>query len=421
MTVPEPTPLALEGGPRGWPGEYPPPFYGADLIGEEEIEAVSEVLRSRSLFRYYGPDLRCITERFERELGDFLGISHTLGVTSGTAALRTALAACGIGSDNEVILPAFTFIATPNAVLLSGATPVFADVDASFGLDVDAVEARLTERTRAVVAVHIQGAACELEPLVELCRRHHLTLIEDCAQAFGTRYQGTPVGRFGAAAAFSFQQNKLLSTGEGGAVALADGELLERARIFHDQGGRRRRFEYPSFDSPACFFGDNLRMNELIAAIARVQLRKLPGMLEGLRRTKAALRRTLHGSELALRPVPDPDGDAGASVCFTVETEDRRDLWLRALEAEGVRASGFYGRAVYDNRLFRHPRGTRHPPDPSRPPMPSLVIEPCPRCEDLAARAVWIPLHPSFTPEDGERLAGVLLKVRHHLGSGEPS
>ena len=168
--------LALDGGQRTFRGTYPGGFLGADLIGQEEIDAVTEVLRARSIFRYYGPQLLCRTEQFERVFAEALGVPRALGVSSGTAALRVALAACGVGQGDEVIVPAYTFIATPGAVIGVGAVPVFADVDSSLGLDVDDVEQRITDRTRAIIPVHLQGVACDLHPLQRLARERRLLL-----------------------------------------------------------------------------------------------------------------------------------------------------------------------------------------------------------------------------------------------------
>ena len=181
------------------------PAKGLGLFGEEERAAALRVLESRSLFRYYGPDLQNEVAGLEAAVCDTLGAGHAVAVSSGTAALRVALAAAGVGCGDEVIVPSFTFIATVNAVVVAGAVPVFAEVDDTLGLDVADVAAKITDRTAAVIAVHLENEACDLDGLQTLLADRPIALIEDTAQAMGATHRGRALGTIGDLGCFSLQ------------------------------------------------------------------------------------------------------------------------------------------------------------------------------------------------------------------------
>ncbi|RLG98512.1 glutamine--scyllo-inositol aminotransferase, partial [Candidatus Bathyarchaeota archaeon] len=210
-----PEKLAIEGGKPvrekplrgGWPG--------AMMIGEEEKKAVLEVLESKSLFRYYGPNPKYKVAQFEKEFAEFIGTRYALAVTSGTAALNVGIAALEVGPGDEVIVPAITFIASAGAVACQRAVPIFAEVDYSLGLDPEDVEKKITERTKAIMPVHLQGVPCRMDELMEIAEKHGLKVIEDCAQAAGAKYKGRRVGSIGDVGAFSLQLNKLITCGDG--------------------------------------------------------------------------------------------------------------------------------------------------------------------------------------------------------------
>ncbi len=373
---------------------FPAPFFGASLFGAEEIAATREVLESKSLFRYYGENVLGVTDAFEAEFAAYHRTRHALGLMSGTAALRTAFAALGVGPGDDVIVPAVTFQATPGSVVSMGARPVFVDVDESLGLDPEALGVSLTAATRAVVAVHLQGSACHIEEVVRICGERGIAVVEDCAQACGAEFEGRKLGSFGAAGAFSFQQNKLLSTGEGGALTTSDRQLDDRARVFHDQGGVREHGGFPSWDDERAFFGDNLRMSELTAAIARVQLERLPTMLERMRHNYRRLCGAAEAVGLTIRWSWDRAGDAGNALTLVARSEPERDEWLMVLASSGIPASGFYGRAVYEYDLYRRPRFASR-----STAVPALAPGEARRAEDLMRRTVWILLPPSLTEE----------------------
>lgn len=407
--------LALEGGTAAFTRPYPPPFYGADLIGDEEIAEVTRVLQSRSLFRYYGPDPQGLTELFEKEFAGTMGVEHCLGVVNGTAALRCALAALGVGPGDEVIVPAYTFIATPEAVISVGATPVFAEVDDSLCLDPLDVPHKITARTRVIIPVHLHGVAADLSPILATAAAHGLKVLEDCAQACGVHYRGRPVGSFGDIAAFSFQQNKTMATGEGGALITHSADLIRRARMFHDHGGVREGMGFPSFDEEDCFFGENLHMSEITAAVGRVQLRRLAGMLRRLKTIKERILDQVSSLNLPWRRVPDAEGEASLSLCLLLSDADVTERWVEALRAEGVPAHRYYGRAVYECKLFARPASYYEVREGRALPQAAPTGS-CGRTEDLARRSLWVNLHPAMSEDDVRDLAKAIEKVTTHRG-----
>ncbi len=414
--------LALEGGAPVRTTPWPR-YKGASLIGAEEKAAVLEVLESQSLFRYYGPRLLRKVEAFEQAFAAYLGAAYCLATSSGTAALRVGLAALGVGPGDEVIVPAITFIASANAVLAQQALPVFAEVDETLTLDIADVATRITPRTRAIMAVHLGGIPTRMDALLTLARERGLVVIEDVAQACGAQFQDRALGTWGAVGAFSFQQEKNITAGEGGALVTNDPLLYQRAAIYHDQGGQftlgaggdRVHEGQP-------IVGENLRMGEVAGAILGVQLRRLPFIVERLRWAKKTIL-DLAGDLPGLqpRPSPDPEGEVPASLDFLVETPERAEAIARALTAEGIPARRIYGgKPVYVTPSLMR-RSTYHPSGrPFSDPLYGGQIPPygwglCPRSEAIVARTVGFSLSPLLTEADCQDAARALRKVARSL------
>ncbi|MFB6357409.1 MAG: DegT/DnrJ/EryC1/StrS family aminotransferase [bacterium] len=237
------------------------------IVGDREVDAVEEVIRSGHYVS--GPNV----EQFENRFADYIGTEEAVGLNTGTAALHLALAICGIGPGDEVIVPPLTFFSTVTSVLHQNAVPVFADIDPdSYCLDPDSVEQQITPRTKAVIPVHLYGQSADMDAFVELADSHDLVLIEDCAQAHGTRYRGQTVGSIGDFGAFSFYATKHMTTGEGGALTTNNPEWAEKARQLRSHGMTDRDHHD--------YLGYNYRINEIAAAMGLEQLNRLEELNE---------------------------------------------------------------------------------------------------------------------------------------------
>ena len=392
---------------------------GLSLMGEEERDAALAVLESRSLFRYYGPDLQNTVAAFEAAACERLGCAHAVAVSSGTAALRVALAAAGVGCGDEVIVPAFTFIATVNAVVVAGAVPVFAEVDDTLGLDAADVAAKISDRTTAVIPVHLENCACDLDPLLAATAGRAVTVIEDTAQSMGASYKGRPLGSIGDLGCYSLQLDKNATSGEGGLVTTSDERLFLRAARYQDQGGQfiTSHGGGRGGELEEAFVGENLRMTEVAGAIAGQQFNKLPGLIEGMRANKARVLKAVGDIEgLAPRRNPDPAGDGGSSITWFLPTKEQAKRFVAALLAEGVPAGRFYGGqpvymtpSILEKRTVTNKGGpwhcAEHPTDITY--FPGL----CPKTEDLASRNVIVPIGAGYTPSDCDEIAEAVTKV----------
>ena len=289
-------------------------------IGQEEIDAVARVIEARELFKVNGGALQ-ETFNFEKELKEKLNSEHTILMTSGHAALTSALIGMGIGPGDEVIVPAYTYIASAMAVVAAGAMPVIAEVDESLLLDPVDVEKKITERTKALIAVHMQGYPCDMDALSDVAKRHNIKILEDACQAVGGSYKGKRLGTIGDAGALSFNHFKIITAGEGGALLTNSKKIFERALIYHDSsavayfGNQMEDFETEAF----C--GVEYRTNEITAAILREQLKKLDGILEDLRRNKKLLMKEL-APHFDFIKSNDPEGDCSTTLTLKFKSEE---------------------------------------------------------------------------------------------------
>ncbi|HUT23524.1 MAG TPA: DegT/DnrJ/EryC1/StrS family aminotransferase [Sumerlaeia bacterium] len=341
-------------------------------IGEPEIQALARTIRRTmnggSLFRYGGVE----SERFEEAWSRKIGVEHTIGVNSGTSSLICALVGLGVGPGDEVIVPAYTFMASPLAVLATGAIPVIAEIDSTLTIDPKDVERKITRRTKAVMPVHMCGLPSNMTALMRIARRCKLRVAEDCCQADGGSYKGKRLGSIGHAGGFSFNYFKIVSCGDGGAMVTSDRVCYERALIHHDGGCIFRPHARELGVHP--FAGQNYRMLEIQAAVMNEQLKRLDRMLGRMRRVKKKIYANLEGHpKLRLMKSNDMDGDCGATVGFNFESEKQRKRFCEALAKSGVIAAGSpidSGRHVYCNwEPIMEERGAHHPAmDPYRMP-----------------------------------------------------
>lgn len=294
------------------------------VFGAEEEEAVLRVLRSGMLAQ--GPEVA----EFEDEFSALVDGRRCVAVNSGTSALHLGMLAAGIGSGDEVIVPSFTFAASGNSVALTGARPVFVDIEAdSFCIDPAAVEAAITERTTAIMPVHLYGHPAAMDRLSAIAKKHGLLIVEDAAQAHAAALHGTPVGAMGSVAAFSFYPTKNMTSGEGGMIVTDDPAIERAARLLRNQGMERRYHNE--------VIGFNMRMTDLHAAIGRVQLSKLPEWTESRQRNAAYLNENLIG--VVVPPVAD--GAVHVYHQYTVRS-DRREELAQKLTDRGVGSGVYY-------------------------------------------------------------------------------
>ncbi|MDU0344426.1 DegT/DnrJ/EryC1/StrS family aminotransferase [Microbacterium sp. KSW2-29] len=350
------------------------------LIGDDERAAVDRVLRSGMIAQ--GPEVAA----FEREFADhFVDGRETVAVNSGTSGLHLGLLACGIGPGDEVIVPSFTFAATGNSVALTGATPVFADIDpVTFTLDVASVEAAITPRTRAIMPVHLYGHPADMVGLGELAERHGIALFEDAAQAHGAKIADRPVGTFGSFTMFSLYPTKNMTSGEGGMVTAGSAEIARALRLLRNQG-MERQYENE-------IVGFNARMTDLHAAIGRVQLTKVDAWTQKRRENAAFLDTHLTGVEI---PVVAP-GVHHVYHQYTIRVRDDRDGFVRALREEHQVGSGVY----YPIPNHRLPSLTHF--------APGLDL---PQTENAASEVVSLPVHPSLSDDDLGRIVAAVAAV----------
>jgi dTDP-4-amino-4,6-dideoxygalactose transaminase len=331
--------LAINGGAPVRTAPFPP----WPVLEEEEIEAARAVLRSGRLNYWTGNEGRA----FEREFAEFTGRKYAIALANGTVALELALHCLGIGPGDEVVVPSRTFIASASCAVMRGATPIVADVDRdSSNLTADTIQRVITSRTKAIVAVHLAGWPCEMDPILKLARARRVAVIEDCAQAHGAHYRGQPVGSFGDVAAFSFCQDKNMTTGgEGGMLLMNDSRMWELGWSFKDHGKSYEavyeRHHPPGYRFLHESFGTNWRLTEMQSAIGRVLLRKLPGMVEKRRQNAAFLSEEFTRIP-ALRVVRPPDDVRHSYYKYDVyiRPECLREGWNRNRIQEAISAEG---------------------------------------------------------------------------------
>ena len=357
------------------------------LLDGNEERYVLDCLRSN----WISSSGRYITE-FEERFSSFCGARHGVACSSGTASLHLALRALGIGPGDEVIIPCFTLIVAANMVLMTGATPVLADVDPeTWCLDPRQAAARLTPRTRAIMAVHMYGHPCDMDPLLDLARRHGCAVIEDASEAHGAEYKGRKVGGLGDVACFSFYGNKIITTGEGGMVVTNREDVAARARLLRNQAFEEPRFVHREI-------GFNYRLTNLQAAIGLAQCEKIAEKVDRKRALARDYSRLLAGAADLTLP-PEAPWARNVYWMYGVLLHDAfgrsRDEVMRILREQGVETRPFF------HPLHRQPSLAEH-----------TNHGPYPVADDLGRRGLYIPSGPGLTPDQVEEVARKLLACR---------
>ncbi|GIJ27829.1 aminotransferase DegT [Micromonospora qiuiae] len=357
----------------GQPPDFIPP--ARPIIGDAEVEAAVRVLRSGKVVQ--GPEVAA----FEEEFGELVGDRHCVAVNSGTSALQLTLMALGFGPGDEVIVPSFSFAASANAVRLVGAEPIFVDIEpGSFCLDPEAVAAAVTARTVAVMPVHLYGHPAAMDKIMAVAQRHGLAVVEDAAQAHGASLHGTPVGAFGTAGCFSFYPTKNMHSLEGGMISTADAGLARTLRLLRNQGMEQRYANE--------IVGANMRMTDVAAAIGRVQLTQLAEWTEQRRANAKYLDSKITGM------VTPPVADAARHVYhqYTVRIRGDRDAAQARLTELGIGNAVYYPTPIHRLKPYLGEDGQPGPWE-------------LPETERAAAEVISLPVHPSLSPADLERIA----------------
>ncbi|HME55859.1 MAG TPA: DegT/DnrJ/EryC1/StrS family aminotransferase [Candidatus Lokiarchaeia archaeon] len=326
------------------------PGPGMDMIGEEEKEALLEVISDGYIYRYGSendPRFKKKVWQLEEDFAEYTCVPthHAVAVNSGTSALLSCLWALGIGPGDEIIVPGYTFIASMSSIIFARAIPVLAEVDASLTLDPVDVEAKITPRTKAIMLVHMLGNAGHIDEIQKIASDHDLIFIEDCCQAAGAKYHGKSVGTYGQMGAFSFNVYKTITGGDGGMVITNDEELYKRAFAVHDQGHLPLR--QGSEEGKRTVLGVDFRMTEFQGAVIGAQLKKMDTIVSTMRANKKQLKDQLMGIDgITFRELPDPEGETGALLVFYMPTKEAAAAVAKKLHTTTIAQSGWH---VYNN------------------------------------------------------------------------
>lgn len=350
---------------------------------EQDVEIVKEAIQ-RGMLWAIGPNI----EKFENMLAEYIGTRYALVFNSGTSALHAVLLAYGIGQGDEVIVPSFTFIATANAPLFVGATPVFADIEeTTYGLNPNDVIRKITSKTKAIIPIHYGGCPCLITELKEIAEEHNLVLIEDAAESLGATVNGKKVGTFGVCAILSFCSNKIITTGEGGAVVTNSAEIYEKLKLIRSHG-RADTGNY--FSSTECMdyvaLGYNFRMSDITAALGIAQLEKIDRLIEMRRQNAEMLSRKL--SQITQIEVPhSPDSFFHVYQMYTIRVKDgqeERNSLSNYLAEKGIMTKVYFP-PVHVTHFYRNELGYN---------------DELPVTERLSQQVLTLPMYPTLTEKE---------------------
>lgn len=414
--------LAIDGGTPVRRERLRGGFHGSELMDQRENEAVLNVLRKRRLFRFLASGVEeSEAAKVEAWYRERLGREYALAVNGGTAALIAAMFGADAGPGDEVIIPAHTYVATPAAVIAAGAVPVIAEVDASLNMDPDDLEARITPHTKAVVPVHMRGVPARMDEIMAVARKHDLVVVEDVAQSNGGYCHGRPLGAIGDVGCFSFQQYKIITSGEGGLVVTDDALFYDRARMQHDcaarfwEGEGSRQYDF-------VLSGENYRISELAAALVWAQCGRLDPLLDAFRAVKSRIVagvRDVPG--ITLQDVPDPEGDCGITFTFFAPDAESARRFAAALNAENIACGTMYDNTIPDRHIYKNwPFMMSGLAPDRRAPWKSPFYkgdvdgyspDQCPQSLDYLGRAILMHIDQTFTAEDADLVVEGIRKV----------
>lgn len=357
---------------------------GRPSVGEEEARAAYDVIKSGNLAS--GEQVKL----FEQEFSDYIGVSYGIATSNGTTALQTTIQVLGIGQGDEVVVPAFTFIATASSVSLCGASPVVADIEpVSYCINPDSILEQINDRTKAVLAVHLFGHPCDIGAILEICEDHGLFFIEDCAQAHGAKYRGKNVGSFGDAGCFSFYPTKNMTTGEGGFITTSNPDVDRKARLIINHG-QKTKYHHVQI-------GNNFRLTDICAAIGRVQLRKLD-LMNGKRQINAQI--LSHGIQKKGVATPITRNDCvhvfhQYVIRVIEESGIDRDTFIQHLNNQGIDTAVHYPISIHKQPVYSG----------------KIKGSSCPVTQQISQEILSLPVFPDLLHSDLQKIIDVIHSV----------
>ena len=348
------------------------------IIEQEEIDNVVEVLKSGMIAQ--GPKV----SEFEEKFAQWIGTKYGISTSSGTTALHTALLACGIGEGDEVITVGFTFAATSNSVLYTGARPVFVDIDEdTFTMDPSKIEDAITDKTKTILVVQLYGQSADMDPILDIAHKHNLLVIEDAAQAHGAEYKGRKVGTLGDVACFSFYPTKNMTTGEGGMITTDNEEIANMARIYRAHGS--------SVKYHHDYLGYNFRSTDIAAAIGLAQLKKIDSFNDKRNENASYLTDGLKDVKGVVPPVVK-EGNKHVFHQYTIKVDGDRDKWLDFLNEKGIGCGVYYPIPLYNQKLYKD----------------LGYNQSCPVTDKIVDEVISLPVHPSLTKDELDTIISVV-------------
>ena len=388
-----------------WPFEFP----GAYWLDNKEEEAVIDVVKNGSLFRYYGLNDAEYVDLFEVKAREYYGAKYALGVNSGTGALITCMQALGVGPGCEVVVPAFMWVATVGAVIANNAIPVLCEVNESFCLDPADLEKKITSKTKLIIPIHISGCPCEMDAIMGIAKKKGISVLEDCAQCNGGSYKGKKVGTIGDMGIFSLQLNKNMTSGEGGLIITNDEKLYYKAFSSHDMGLVRVDGRLATPDPYAICWGQGRRMTELCGAVASVQIDKLDVITGSMVESKKRIREGLTGIEgLSFRKLNDADGDSGPFLIMMLDDSEQAIQVAMEMKENGLHnifRIADYGLHIYYNipsligKVPLSPAGNPWSLAENKSSDYDYNKGACPKSDDLFERSILLPIPSRLTAE----------------------
>ncbi len=370
------------------------PFIGTHYIGKEELKAVKQVIKSKSLFRYHGPKLLYKTDEFEENMKKYLGVKYVLACSNGGSAIKLCCIANGIGPGDEVLMSPFTFIASASSVLACGAVPKFVDIDEAMNIDPNEIEKNIGPNTKAILAIHMQGQPCDMTKIMKIAKKHNLIVIEDTAQAFGAQVGNKKAGTIGECGAFSLQAGKTITAGEGGFIATNNPKIYELAKMYHDNGGYRVGSNYPTWEKGNTIFGENFKITELQSAIANEQLKKIDKILQHQKDNYDYLIERIDKNFYKIRPNISDGKLVHSSIAIIFNNQEECERFIKYMNDNGIGFNIYCSNLINQFDTFKYKNSWHKSKFPYN--ISNYQETKCPKAQSLFRRVAWFSLSSSL-------------------------